>query len=216
MTWLRDLERETDFEEEAEEWKNKKTGRDLTTFISFFSKRDREVRRINKVQTAAGAGYHSAANVREEDLEARLLQSLEAKVETGMANLAEDMTEAIARAADGEGNSSGGDGGGATAYAATANDGTTNEVLALLKVLDTRIQKIESGRNSRKQRNRQSDDSDGKGDGGGGDGGGGAKCKHCDRVHPKTPEHKCWTLPENKGDVPEWFLRRLERKNKGK
>ena len=210
MTWLGDLEREKDFEDEVAEWKAKKTGKDLTTFVSFFAKRDREVRRINKIRTAAGAGYHSAANVREEDLEARILQSLEAKVETEMANLAENVTEAVARAADSDASEQPADD--ATAYAATASSGTADQVLTLLKSLDTRLQKIESGRSNRRQRNRQSD----SGSGGDGGDGGEAKCKHCGRVHPKISEDKCWTLPENKGDAPEWFIRRLERKNKGK
>ena len=210
MTWLGDLEREKDFENEVAEWKAKKTGKDLTAFVSFFTKRDREVRRINKIRTAAGAGYHSAANAREEDLEARILQSLEAKVETEMANLAENVTEAVARAVDSNASEQPADD--ATAYAATANSGTADQVLTLLKALDTRLQKIESGRNNRRQRNHQSD----SGDGGNGGNGGGAKCKHCGRVHPKISEDKCWTLPENKGDAPEWFIRRLERKSKGK
>ena len=58
--------------------------------------------------------------------------------------------------------------------------------------------------------------SGGGGSGNGGDGGDGAKCKHCGLVRPKMPEEKCWMLPQNKGDVPEWFLRKLERKSKGK
>ena len=152
-------------------------------------------------------------------MEVRILQNLESKVEVEIANLAEGMTDAIKRAAGGDSpQPTEQPAAGATAYAATADSGTSGEVLALLKALDTRLQKIESGRSNRRQRNRQSNDSGGGsgGSGDGGDGNGGAKCKHCKLVHPKTPEEKCWTLPENKGDAPKWFLRRLERKSKGK
>ena len=213
MTWLGDLEREKDFEDEVEEWKKKKSGKDLQTFISFFSKRDREVRRINKVRTTAGGGYHSAANVHEENMEARILKNLETTVETEVANLAEEMGEAINRLADNNASTSAEQpAANATAYAATADN--SGEVLALLKALDTRLQKIESGRSNRKQRNSQRNDSDSDCGGDGGDGK--AKCKHCGLVHPKTPEAKCWTLPENKDDAPAWFIRKLEKKSKGK
>lgn len=86
--------------------------------------------------------------------------------------------------------------------------------------MDTRLQKIESGRQNRKQRNRQNgNSSSASSDGGGGDNdddGGKAKCKHCSRVHPKTAEEDCWTLPENASSVPAWFIRKQEKKSKGK
>ena len=49
------------------EWRARTTSNGFHNFISFFSERDVEVRRLNKMVAgrAAAAGYHSAANVDE-------------------------------------------------------------------------------------------------------------------------------------------------------
>lgn len=95
MLWLGDLEREKDFKDKVEEWKGKSSGKTLASFITFFASRDREVRRRNKIRTAAGSGYHSAANIREEDLEQRIFKQLETKMEIEMANLASRVADTV-------------------------------------------------------------------------------------------------------------------------
>ena len=219
MLRLRDIERKKDFEEQVDEWKKKSSGKSLATFVSFFARRNREVRRRNKIRTAVGGGYHSAANIREEDLEQRIIQHLESQVELEMANMAEHVTDAIESAAGIKApRPSKQPTPSATAYTATADGGASGDILTLLKAMDTRLQKIESRRQNCKPRNRQNTDSSNASSGGsgGGNNDGGAKCKHCNLVHPKTAEADCWTFPENASSAPAWFIRKLEKKCKGK
>ena len=69
MMWLLEIEKQKDFEDQVVEWRARTTNNDLDDFVSFFSKRDIEVRCLNKMVAgrAAAAGYHSAANIDEID-----------------------------------------------------------------------------------------------------------------------------------------------------
>ena len=65
MMWLLEIEKNKDFEDQVMEWRARTTRNSFDNFIAFFSERDVEVRRLNKMVAgrAAAAGYHNAANV---------------------------------------------------------------------------------------------------------------------------------------------------------
>ena len=67
MMWLLEIEKQTDFEDQVVEWHARTISNGFGDFVSFFSERNVEVRRLNKMVRgrAAAAGYHSAANVDE-------------------------------------------------------------------------------------------------------------------------------------------------------
>ena len=65
MEWFAEIEKEKDFEDQLIAFRARTTNTGFNNFIAYFSERDAEVRRLNKlVQGRAKATrYHSAVNV---------------------------------------------------------------------------------------------------------------------------------------------------------
>ena len=91
MMWLLEIEKNKDFEDQVVEWRARTTNNGFGDFVAFFSKRDVEVRRLNKMVTGrtAAAGHHSAANVKE------INKRIDGRVNTKMANFAAAFETAI-------------------------------------------------------------------------------------------------------------------------
>ena len=212
MMWLLEIEKNKDFEDQVMEWRARTTSNGFDDFVAFFSKRDVEVRRLNKMVAgrAAAAGYHSAANVTATN------EYIDQRLNAEMANLAAAVEAAMnERAADDDG-----------AYtpdktnetAANATDKLTSAsgqdaVLAALKSISDRLEKVEKMGSGRRRR--------GRGRGGGDDeadpkatDGGRKPCVHCGKRH-KLPDKKCWTLDANKGDRPANYVKPPPGFNKG-
>ena len=207
MKWMVNLDGEEEFNDEVEEWKARADDqKTLANFIAHFAKRDREVRRKIKGRPKSG-GYHGAANAAEEpaDLEERILQRLGAQMEEEVANLAAAVDASINNAAAAD----------APAPPARAPPApataTNNEMLALLKTIEERLKKVESGGGGRRRGRRGNPNATGDGNGDGAGDGERQPCRHCGRKH-KHPDDKCWDLPENAADRPAWYQEKLDKK----
>ena len=194
MEWYAEIEKEKDFEKQLAEFRERVANNGFENFITFFSDRDVEVRRLNKLlpSRAKAMGYHSAANVQALD------ERINEKVEGEVANLAELIEAALnAGALDGIALDQ-------TAPEAAANVADTskdNTVLTALKDIQDRLSKVEGGGGRRRGRDR---DREKKSDA--------AKpgdeerkpCKHCGKPHIQ-PDDKCWKLEANKDARPKWM-----------
>ena len=206
MMWLLEIEKQKDFEDQVVEWRARTTNNDLDNFVAFFSKRDVEVRRLNKMVTgrAAAAGYHSAANIDEID------KRVDDRVQAEMANLAAAVEAAIDAGRYDNGATA------AFAYkqetAANVADeltspspaDTNNAILKELKAISARLEKVEKG-GGRRHGGRRHDGTakdattkaadDGR-----------KPCVHCGKRH-KLPDEKCWALEKNKDDRPNNYVK---------
>ena len=86
MEWIYIIEHQTDFRDEAKEWREKITNNDFNYFILFFTNRDKRVQSLAKLRpkAAADADYSSVANVCDVDIEKRMRD----KLNNGLAALA--------------------------------------------------------------------------------------------------------------------------------
>ena len=91
MMWLLEIEKEKNFKDQVVEFCARTTSNSFDNFVSFFSERNIEVRRLNKLVQgrAKAAGYHSAANV--DDINKRTND----KVDAEMANFAAILEAAL-------------------------------------------------------------------------------------------------------------------------
>ena len=89
--WLLEIEKNKDFEDQVMEWRARTMNNSFDNFIAFFSERDVQVRRLNKMVAgrAAAAGYHSTANVKATN------KYIEDKVNAKMANLSAAVEAAL-------------------------------------------------------------------------------------------------------------------------
>ena len=133
------------------EWRARITSNGFDDFVTFFSERDVEVRRLNKLVQgrSAAAGYHSAANVDE------INKRIDNKVNSKMANFAA-ASEAVM--------DTGALNSGATASLVNNNETATNvadkltsssssthdAILATLKTISDRLDKVEKGGGGRR------------------------------------------------------------------
>ena len=196
MEWYSEIEKEKDFEKQVEEFRARTTNKGFQDFITFFSARDVEVRRLNKLlpSRAKAMGYHSAANVHAID------KHIDEKVEGEMATLAGLIEAALnAGAVDGgpEDQTSKPD------SAANVADTFTKDgaILDALKDIQDRLSKVEGGGGRRRGRGR---DREKKDDGAKAEDEERKPCKHCSKRHVQ-PDNKCWKLDANKDARPQWL-----------
>ena len=78
MEWLFSIKQQTDFEDKANEWREKTKNNTFHNFIRFFADRDKRVRRLAKLRpkATADAGYSSVASIRDTDLEERMTDNI--------------------------------------------------------------------------------------------------------------------------------------------
>ena len=212
MMWLLEIEKNKDFEDQVMEWRARTTSNGFDDFVTFFSKRDIEVRRLNKMVAgrAAAAGYHSAANVTATN------EYIDQRMNAKMANLAAAVEAAMnerAAAADGAYTSNKTDETAANATDKLTSASGQDAVLAALKSISDRLEKVEKMGGGRRRR--------GRGRGGGDDEAdpkatdkGRKPCVHCGKRH-KLPDEKCWALDANKGDRPANYVKPPPGFNKG-
>ena len=120
----------------------------MKVFINFFAKCDHEVHQKNQVRTLQNSGYHSTANMMDATtLEERIIEQFNKQIRMKMANRAATIEDLIYNAEENDtpvpptcARPT------AIAYTAIAANSKTEQLLALLKAVDTRPQKIESGR----------------------------------------------------------------------
>ena len=196
MEWYSEIEKEKDYEKQVEEFRARTTSNSFNDFITFFSARDVEVRRLNKLlpSRAKAMGYHSAANIQAID------RHIDEKVEEDMAVLAGLIEAALnAGAVDG----SPGDQTSKPDSAANVADTFTkdNAVLDALKDIQDRLSKVEGGGGRRRSRGR---DREKKDDGAKAEGEERKPCQHCGKRHVQ-PDNKCWKLEANKDARPKWM-----------
>ena len=179
MEWYAEIEKENDFEKEVAEFRERVAHHGFEDFITCFSDRDVEVRRLNKLlpSRAKAMGYHSAANV--QDLDKRINE----KVEGEVANLAELIEAALnAGALDGSALDQ------TVAPEAAANVADIskdNAIMTALKDIQDRLSKVEGGGGRRHGRDRKKKDNATK------PGDEERKpCKHCSKRHIQ-PNDKC-------------------------
>ena len=195
MEWYAEIEKEKDFEKEVAEFRERVINNDFEDFITFFSDRDVEVRRLNKLlpSRAKAMGYHSAANV------SALEERINEKVEGEVANLAELIEVALnAGALDGSALDQSFDPEAAANMADTSKD--QNAILTALKDIQDRLSKVEGGGDRCRGRGRDREknvttkpaDEERK------------PCKHCGKPHIQ-PDNKCWKLDANKDNRPKWM-----------
>ena len=96
MEWLFTIEQQTDFKDEAKEWREKKVNNAFHAFIRFFTYRDKRVRRLAKLRpkAEAEAGYSSVANIHDVNLE----ELMTGKINNGLTALALTMDESLHQA----------------------------------------------------------------------------------------------------------------------
>ena len=210
MKWMGSIEGEKEFEDQVEDWKRAEktgsarkdgsTGTALKDFIEYFGARDTELRRLDKVRAQRG-GQRGAVNAaREQDLEERIAQRVAADVNSKLADLAVAVEDQVYAAAEG----------GAPTSAPPAAE--ESAVLTLLKNMDARLQKLESGGGG--GRRRRGDRNAGKdGDASAAATGERAPCKNCGAKHD-LPDDECWKLEKNKDKRPAWYQKRLDRRSK--
>ena len=141
MEWFLEIEEEKDFEDQVMEFRACTMNNSFNNFITFFSERDVEVRRLNKmVQGCAKvAEYHSSANVNSTN------KYISDKVNAKLANVA----AAVEAAVDDRTFNSG-----ATASLMGSNETTVNvankltsstqdAILATLNTISDRLDKVE-------------------------------------------------------------------------
>ena len=196
MEWYAEIEKEKDFEKEVAAFRARTTNKGFQDFITFFSERDVEVRRLNKLlpSRAKAMGYHSAANVQAID------EHIDEKVEGEMANLAALIEAALNAGAD---DGSPQDQTSKPETAANVADTFTKDsaILDALKDIQDRLSKVEGGGGRRRGRGR---DREKKDDGAKAEDEERKPCKHCGKRHVQ-PDNKCWKLDANKDARPQWL-----------
>ena len=196
MEWYAEIEKEKDFEKEVAAFRARTTNNGFQNFITFFSERDVEVRRLNKLlpSRAKAMGYHSAANVQAID------EHIDEKVEGEMANLAALIEAALDAGAD---DGSPQDQTSKPETAANVADTYTKDsaILDALKDIQDRLSKVEAGGGRRRGRER---DREKKDDGAKAEDDERKPCKHCGKRHVQ-PDNKCWKLDANKDARPQWL-----------
>ena len=196
MEWYAEIEKEKDFEKEVAAFRARTTNNGFQDFITFFSARDVEVRRLNKLlpSRAKAMGYHSATNVH------AINKHIDEKVEGEMATLAGLIEAALnAGAVDGSpvDQTSNPD------SAANVADTFTKDsaILDALKDIQDRLSKVEGGGGRRRGRGRDREKGD---DEAKAEDGERKPCKHCGKRHVQ-PDDKCWKLEANKDARPKWM-----------
>ena len=180
VMWLLEIEKEKDYEDQVVEFRARTTNDGFDDFVSFFSERNVKVRRLNKfVQgRTKAAEYHSATNVD------KINKCINDKVDAEMANFA-----AAFEAALDVGNNETADNVADKPPPSTSS--THDAILATLKTISHRLDKVEKGSDGRCRRGygRDREDKDASTQAAGD---GRKPCVNCGKRH-KVPDEKCWT-----------------------
>ena len=174
---------------------------DFDDFVSFFSKRDVEVRNLNTLVTgrAAAAGHHSAPNADE------INNRIDDKANTVMANFAVAFEAAMDVGALDSGATASLVASKETAAnvvdkLTSSSSSTHDAILATLKTISDRLEKVEKGGGGRRRNGADKEvstkaaDDDRK------------PCVNYGKRH-KLPNKKCWVLDANKDDRPANYVK---------
>ena len=183
IEWLLQIEKQEEFEDEAAGWREKTTNNGFSNFLTFFSDRDKAVRRLAKLrlELAKNAGYlSSAANVNKlasvGAFKTENENLLTTKLEDGFATVALALEKSLHQAIGAPGSTK------KNPIVPTSVPAPTksSKVLITLRNLQDCMSTIKSN--------------NGGGDGGGNNNTGSSehtKCCHYNRYHPHTPEAQC-------------------------
>ena len=183
------------------EWRARTTSNGFDDFISFFSERDVEVRRLNRMVAgrAAAAGYYSAANVD------KINKRINDKVNAEVANFAAAFKAAINTSAfDNSATASLVNNQETAANVADkltspSSSNTHDAILATLKTISNRLEKMEKAGGCRRGgRHRDGADNNATTKAAGDRR---TPCVNCGKRH-RIPDEKCWALDVNKDDRP--------------
>ena len=173
------------------EWHSRTTNNGFDDFVSFFSERDGEMRRLNKMVAgrAAAAGYHSAANA--DKINKRIDNSIDVSAfDNGATASLINNQETAANVAD---------------KLTSSSSSTHDAILVALKTISDRLEKVEKGGEGRRRGGCRRDGAD-KDASTKAAGDGHKPCVNCDKRH-KLSDEKCWALDANKDDRPANYVK---------